>query len=226
MYLAFAILGAAPPATAADEPEVQRLVGAAREGDRRAARQLYSLHVRQVFRAVRPLCQGEAEAEDVVQETFVKVLSSLGRYRQHGATRFVSWVLTIAMNIARKGLRHHRREVAVDGHALDAREVPCGSLDPAGEALDLQLRKRALLAALAELPLRQRQVVTLRYGAGLSAAEVGRVAGLAEANVRKICQRQRASLLDRIQHLLNTVEAGGNGPKAGGRWLSEVNSDE
>ncbi len=202
MYLAFAILGGEPPAAAADEPQVQRLVGAAREGDREATRRLYTLHVKQVFRAVRPLCQNEAEAEDVVQETFIKVLGSLGRYRRRGQTRFVSWVLTIAMNVARKRLRHHKRVTATDPATLTASQVGGESPDPAGEAMDAQLRKQALLAALGELPERERQVVTLRYGAGLSAAEVGRVAGLSEANVRKICQRQRASLLDRIRALL------------------------
>ncbi len=201
MYLAFAILGAGPPATAADEEEVQRLVRRARDGSREAARRLYALHVSQVFRAVRPLCASEAEAEDVVQETFIRVLGGLGRYQRRDA-RFISWVLTIALNLARKGLRRRSREAPLTPEDLEPGGHRGPNEDPAGEALDLRLRRRALLAALDELPGRERQVITLRYGAGLSAAEVGELAGVSEANVRKLCQRQRARLLERIKALL------------------------
>lgn len=208
MYLAFAILGAEPPATADDEEEVQRLVRSAREGSREAARRLYALHVSQVFRAVRPLCASEAEAEDVVQETFIRILAGLDRYRRRPGARFISWVLTIALNNARKGLRRRGREAPLGPSDLEGRGHERAGEDPAGEAMDLRLRKEALLAALAELPERQRQVITLRYGAGLTAAEVGEVAGLGEANVRKICQRQRAHLLERIKKMLRPPRRG------------------
>jgi RNA polymerase sigma-70 factor, ECF subfamily len=216
VYLAFAILGAEPPATADHEEEVQRLVRDAREGSRAAARRLYALHVSQVFRAVRPLCASEAEAEDVVQETFIRVLGALGRYRRRPGARFISWVLTIALNLARKGLRRRGREVPLGPGHREGDLHEGADHDPAGEAMDLRLRKEALLAALAELPERQRQVITLRYGAGLTSAEVGEVAGVSEANVRKICQRQRAHLLERIKKMLRPPRRGrAHGPTRG-----------
>ena len=72
------------------------------------------------------------------------------------------------------------------------------SRDP-GDELDLARRKKALLEAMAELAPREREVVSLRYGAELTAAEVGAALGLGEANVRKICERQRKDLLERLQ---------------------------
>ena len=60
------------------------------------------------------------------------------------------------------------------------------------------LLRRALLAALAELPERERRAVSLRYGAELPAAEVAELLGLSEANVRKICERARARLAERL----------------------------
>ena len=215
MYLAFAILGGPAPVAAAHEPQVQHLVAAARQGSQGAARQLYSLHVRQVFRAVRPLCFHDSEAEDLVQETFIKALGSLESYHRRPGTRFISWVLTIAMNLARKGLRHHRRVQAVAPEDLDARGGAVGQrpVDPAGDAMDLQLQKRALLTALGELSERERQVVTLRYGACLSAGEVGEITGLSQSNVRKICQRQRALLHKRLRSLLEGAEAVGWTPQ-------------
>ncbi len=64
---------------------------------------------------------------------------------------------------------------------------------------DAQLRKQALLKALAELPERDRKIVCLRYGAELSAEEVEEVTHVSAANVRKICERQRKALLERLE---------------------------
>ncbi len=69
-------------------------------------------------------------------------------------------------------------------------------VDPEAEnAEDAVLKRRAVLAALATLPERDRQVVSLFYGAELSAEEVADVLGLSASNVRKICERQRKALL-------------------------------
>ena len=62
-------------------------------------------------------------------------------------------------------------------------------------------RKNALLEALAELPERDRAVLSLRYGGELSAPEVAQALGLSAANVRKICERRRAELLAKLAPL-------------------------
>lgn len=173
---------------------------AAREGAPDATRRLYDLFVGRVMRVARPLCRSQAEAEDVVQETFVQALAGLHRYTPRPGARFVSWLLTIARNTALKSARH-RRLVATDPADLDVAPEP-GPDAPVDHALDQHRRKRALLEALEALPERDRGVVTLRYGGGLSAREVGEITGLTEANVRKICQRCKGALLARVQERL------------------------
>jgi len=208
MLLVFAVLdGAATPvAPVADVPEdeVQRLVLAARGGDREAARRLYRLHATRLWRAVQPLCDADADAEDVVQDTFIKAFGALDRYEARPGVRFISWLSTIAMNTARKRARKLGRLKLVEPVELGrAREAAAEtSEDPAGEGLDRAKHRQALLRALDELPERDRQVVSLRYGADLSAAEVARALDLGEANVRKICERRRTSLETRIRALL------------------------
>ena len=199
----FALLGGPgePAASPADEREVERLVGAARGGDRAAGTALYRLHVRHVFRAVRSLVRDEGEAEDVVQEAFVRALTRLDRYRPREGARFVSWVAAIALNVARKRARWWRRAVPEDRAPKDDRAATGPEAD-AGEQLDLARRKAALLEALGELEPREREIVSLRYGAELSAAEVGAALVLGEANVRKICERQRKKLLERLREKL------------------------
>jgi len=180
-----------------EEEEIQRLVEAARSGDDRAADRLYGLFVARVFRTVRSLCVSEAEAEDVTQETFVRVLGGLGRYRPRPDTRFVSWVLTIALNLARnRSRRRHTTptEPAVLDRLRDGASGT-GALDLAEDRRRLVAR---LLAAMQTLSERDGKIVSLRYGAGLEAAEVADLLGLKAANVRKICERARGRLLEQM----------------------------
>ncbi len=189
MFFVFATLmgGEAGPV---DEAEVVELIGAARVGNARAARRLYALHVTKLYRALRPQCASNADAEDAVQAAFVDALSHLSRYSPLEGRRFLSWLVTLGLNRARKGHRSTGRVESVDDETL--RSV----VDPEAEnAEDAVLKRRAVLAALATLPERDRQVVSLFYGAELSAEEVADVLGLSASNVRKICERQRKALL-------------------------------
>lgn len=196
-----------PDASEASEEEVQRLVLAARAGDRDAARRLYRLHATRLWRAVRPWCPSDADAEDIVQESFAKAFAALDRYEARPGVRFVSWLSTIALNTARKRARKLGRLRLVEPAKLGAAQDRLATTadDPAGEHLDRARHREALLRALGELPERDQRVVTLRYGAELSAAEVARALDLSEANVRKICERRRATLTDRIRALLEEV---------------------
>jgi RNA polymerase sigma-70 factor (ECF subfamily) len=200
MWILFsALLTGRPPGEAADpgEEEIQALVEAARSGDDGAAQRLYGLLVARVFRTVRPLCVSEAEAEDVTQETFVRVLGALGSYRRQPGVRFLSWVLTIGLNLARNRTRRRRAE-PTEPAVLDRMREPSAGV-PSPELADERRRQvAALLAAMQTLSERDRQVVSLRYGAGLEAPEVASLLGLTAPNVRKISERARARLLAQL----------------------------
>jgi RNA polymerase sigma-70 factor, ECF subfamily len=190
MFLLFAAFYTGPEERPADEEEVLELVHEAQVGNARAARRLYALHVGRVFRAVRPLCGSEAEAEDVTHDTFVDALTHLPRFSPRPDARFVGWLLTLALNRARK-----RR-----ARAGRAEKLPPEVLRPQHSAVDegSSVRKQLLLKALGELPERDRQILSLRYGAELTADEVAKVVSVSSANVRKICERRRRALLERL----------------------------
>lgn len=189
MFIAFATFYTGPEEGPADDTEVQSLVRAARVGNARAARRLYSLHVARVFRAVRGVCSSEAEAEDVTQDAFIRALGSLVKYEPRDGVPFIAWVLSIAMNFARKSKARGARD------SDEAAPVESTSSLSDGDVL----MKKKLLAALGELPERDRKILSLRYGAELSAEEVAEVTGVSAANVRKICERQRAVLMKRLE---------------------------
>lgn len=200
MYLLWLNLMDGPVAQTTDEEQVQRLVSLAREGDEMAARRLYRMFVARVYRAVRPLAVSNADAEDVVQDTFVKALGSLHRYRRQSGKRFLAWLMTIALNTARNQARRSQRWRPLPPDQLSSTQSPAPPTepDPLGADLDRHRLMEQLLQALADLPERDRQIVLLRYGAELTATEVGQICRETPATVRKICQRQREKLLQRV----------------------------
>lgn len=182
---------------ALEEDAVLELVERARAGDRAARQRLYRQHVQRVFRTVRGMLRSDAEAEDVTQDAMLTALTSLDRYSPRSGTRFAAWLTTIAINTTRRRFRRRRPELTVTG---DLPEVADPSSDPA-EDIDLARQRAALLQALAELEPREREIVSLRYGSDLNATEIAAQLRMEPANVRKILERARASLGERIEAL-------------------------
>ena len=180
------------------EDAILRLVEQARAGDTGARQALYAQHVDRVFRTVRGMLRCDADAEDVTQDAMLAVLTSLHKYRPRPDARFAAWVTTIAVNTARRRFRRRRPELTATGELPDA---PDDGADPA-DALDRARQRQALLIALEELPERERTIVSLRYGAELNASEIGIAVGIEPATVRKMLERARTRLGDRIEALL------------------------
>ena len=189
-----------PPAPLNEEAMV-RLVEQARAGDTGARHTLYVQHVDRVFRTVRGMLRSDADAEDVTQDAMLTVLTSLHRYTARPGARFAAWVTTVAVNTARRRFRRRRPELTATGELPD---TPDYGADPA-DRLDRERRRRALLMALAELTGRERMIVSLRYGAGLNASEIGAAAGIDPATIRKTLERARARLGDRLETLLGSA---------------------
>jgi RNA polymerase sigma-70 factor (ECF subfamily) len=189
----------AEPADSLPEAAIRRLVDQARAGDSGARQALYVQHVDRVFRTVRGMLRSDADAEDVTQDAMLTVLSSLHTYRPRPEAGFTAWVMTIALNTARRRFRRRRPEPTATG---ELPEVPDPGIDPV-EALDRARRRRALLVALAELPEREREIVSLRYGSELNASDIGAAIGVEPATIRKILERTRTRLGARLEELLS-----------------------
>ena len=130
------------------------------------------------------------EAEDLAQETFVKVFRQAGRYRPQGLFR--SWLFRIAGNLARSRLRRRRilRWVSFDPGAHDVRDE--GPAPDAG--LEERQRAAAVREALAALPDRQRQALVLHRYQGLKYREVAAAMATTVPGVESLIQRALAGL--------------------------------
>lgn len=192
----FATLGTPrqAPTTVWPEADVGRLVDRARDGDREARQVLYVQYVDRVFRTVRGVVQSDADAEDITQDALLTVLTSLHRYTPQADASFTGWVMTIALNTARRRFRRKRPELTPTG---DLPDRPAEGVDVDAD-IDRARRRQALLTALAELPDRERAAVSLRYGAELNATEIGSTLGMTPAAVRKLLERTRVRLAARL----------------------------
>lgn len=125
-----------------------------------------------IYRFVKRL-SGEAAADDLTQEVFIRVHRSIDAYRPEG--RFESWLFTIANNLCIDHSRWRRDHPAAAMQEIAAYGVS-RARDPMEEAEDAEIR-RALLAAVERLPFEQKQVFLLREEAGLSFREIAEMTG-------------------------------------------------
>lgn len=150
---------------------------------------------------------GAGDADEAAQDAFVKAWYALGRFREGSAFR--PWLLRIVANEARNRRRAAGRRSGYELRFAADRSAGDGSRAPSPEAAVLAATTRdTLLAALAALPARQRDVVTCRYLVGLSEQETAEVLGLPRGTVKSRAARG----LDRLRAVLDSRAAGPDGP--------------
>lgn len=181
-----------------EEDAILRLIEAARCGDRAAGQRLYRQYVDRVFRTVRGMVRSDADAEEITQETMLKVLTSLSRYSPRPGTRFIAWVTTVAVNTGRRRFRRRTPELKEPDQLL---QIPDERANVERD-VDNQRQRRALLLALTDLTDREREIVSMRYGSELDAGEIAQALALEAPNVHKILERIRERLGARIESLL------------------------
>jgi RNA polymerase sigma-70 factor (ECF subfamily) len=133
---------------------------------------------------IRRIVHDPALAEDLAQDTFVKVYRHLPRFDVHRP--LTSWIFRIAHHTAVDALRRRRAE----GPLVEAAPV----VDPAPPECDRLALARALEAALAGLRVDQRVALLLRYQEGLSYEEIGAVLGVPEGTAKTLVHRGRRTM--------------------------------
>ena len=165
------------------------LIAAITQGRDPAVAVLYDRYHRQVFAFALRILAVESDAEEAVQETFVRVWRSAGQYDQSRAA-VLTWLLSITRNLCLDELRRRRRR------APEVRELEDAMEHPSGDRTDLAAERAVIgaqvRAALQSLSSEQRSAIELVYFHGLSSREVGNVLGVPAPTVRS---RLRLGLL-------------------------------
>jgi len=171
------------------------IVDAARAGDQAALSELYTLYFPRVYRYILARTGNTYDAEDLAEEVFMKVLEAIDRFQWREAP-FSAWLFRIAHNALisqrRKDGVRGRSGPLSDGIALDSQSPD--------DMVANRLALNEIMDAAQNLPEAQRQVITLRFAAGLSVAETARAMNKGEGNVKVIQHKAIAKLRETVRN--------------------------
>ena len=153
--------------------------------------QVYAEQLPRVLNFFRYRIGVSADVEDLTARTFEKAWRARHRYRRDLAG-FATWLLTIARNVAIDHLRARQVHEPLDAAASVA--APGGTPE---EHVVQQSEAQRLQRLLAMLPPRERELMAMKYGAGMTNRAIARATGLGESNVGTILHRAVETLRGR-----------------------------
>ena len=217
-------LAAAP--SAARWPTDGQVVASLRAGDEQTFRELYERHYAAMKRVARSHVESDAVAEEIVQETWVGILTGIDRFE--GRSALGTWIFSILLNQAKSHSSRERRTLpfsSISPSGEDETAVPADRFQKDDEAwpghwatpprpwqrpdrrvLSLETRER-IRHAMVGLPERQRLIVGLRDVDGLSSGEVCSVLGLSRENERVLLHRGRSRLRAALEEYVDGGDA-------------------
>ncbi len=178
-------------------------VARARAGDREAFRTLVEKHSGNVFRLAFRMTGNEEDAEDVVQETFLKAYRNLGRFA--GQSEFSTWLHRIAANCAVDALRRRiPREAQTRPLEAKALEAAASSATPERAFFGSELGER-VARSLDRLSAMERTAFVLRHFEGRTIAEIGKTLGVRRAAAKNCVFRAVSKLRRDLSPVLEGV---------------------
>lgn len=192
------------------------LVKAAQKGDVGAFEQLIKKYDRNVFRIAQHITQNREDAEDVVQDAFLKAYQKLDQFQ--GNSKFYTWIVRIAVNEALMKLRKRKSDklVSMDedvetDEGTITREFADWSPNPEQQYNQAELND-ILSRTIQGLPASFRTVFVLRDVEGLSTEETAEMLGLSVPAVKSRLLRARLQLRERLSRHFKTKK-GNDGAK-------------
>lgn len=172
----------------------QELVKKYMTGEDAALAELLSRHKQKIFTSIVLFTKNEVVAEDIFQDTFVKIIESLrrGKYSEEG--KFLPWAMRIAYNLCIDNYRKSKRTPTITNNdGFDIFEVLTFS-EKNGEELMIQRQANEKVRKLVNaLPEEQREVVILRHYADLSFKEI---AQMTNVSINTALGRMRYALIN------------------------------
>jgi RNA polymerase sigma-70 factor (ECF subfamily) len=208
------------------------LVVEAVAGSREAFDELVGRYRTRIYNLARILTGGDADAEDLVQDTFVRAFRAIGGFR--GDSTFRTWLYRIAVNVIRSHGAHRSRRMQVvrttptprSASPEDEREA---EIERVASTEDLEatiVRRRMIDRALAALPEEMRTVITLRDVQGLEYHEIAEVTGLPMGTVESRVFRARQRLRPMLEPLMPGSRGEGRASSDSGQIVPIPASEE
>lgn len=173
-------------------PDEARLVRQSKAGDAEAFAQLYDVCVERVYRYVYFRVTDDATAEDLTSQVFLKAWENLNKYKPNGSP-FIAWLYTIARNLVIDHYRTHKETVPlVEVVAITDHRSP-------DEEVEGRFDLQAMRDALQFLTEDQRQVLILKFIAGLRNEDIAKMMNKREGAIRALQMRGLQTLAKYMQ---------------------------
>jgi RNA polymerase sigma-70 factor, ECF subfamily len=192
-------------ASSLERTSERELIGLARGGDGAAVGEIMRRNNRRLFRAARGIIGSDWEAEEVVQDSYVRAFRALGGFREEAALG--TWLTRIVINEAQGRLRGRRETLSLteldDKTMGEIIQFPTGALgtDPERQVALGEIRV-LLEGAIDALPLSFREVFILREVEGLSTEQTAQVLSIKPETVKTRLHRARTRLRRALQNQL------------------------
>ncbi|MBN1938211.1 MAG: RNA polymerase sigma factor [Candidatus Aminicenantes bacterium] len=175
----------------------------AQAGDAAAWKGLFDAHYRKVFSLAYRFLGNRSDAEDVLQDTFVKAFRGLDGFDPSFAGGFAAWIGRIGANCSLDALRRKkpRETLSLEDNAVSDPSDGTFRTDPERETGNREIRAR-IEEALGGLTPKQRQIFTLRHYEGYTTREIAGMIELTEGSVKTHLFRAVGSLRKRLNRVL------------------------
>lgn len=185
-----------------DSDSDEALVLRARDGDYDAFEALFERHRQLVYRFAYQMTQRRDDAEDMVQEAFVRAYQNLHRYRDEA--KFTTWLLRIVSNLCTDQARMSQRRTGLEQReASGALEwMTTGDFENPVENLEQDRRREVLRKAIMALPEHHRQMIVMRDLEERDYNDIAAILGCTVGGAKLRVLRARRALRDRIAPLL------------------------
>ena len=196
------------PQIAPAESSDTELVRRALARDEAAVRAIMQANNRRLYRLARGLLRNDSEAEDVVQEAYVRAFTHLESFR--GDSSLSTWLSRITMNEALGRLRRQRPAVEIDSlpqGALEAQiiQFPLAASDDPEKSMAQREIQRVVEHAIDELPEAFRLVFITRVIEGMNVEETAEILSLKPETVKSRLHRARNMLRDIVEKKIGPV---------------------
>ena len=181
--------------------EEQDLAAACSRKDRLAEEELYTRYAARVYTLCRRYTGSTADAEDLLQETFIKVLDTISSFRYKGKGSLQAWISRIAVNTAIDRIRSSNRLPTIPLDFSAAKELA----DEDGERVE-RLSGEVLLELISRLPDLRRTVFNLYCIDGYSHKEIGKLLEISEKGSAGILAKARRQLRQEMDRYLKETE--------------------
>lgn len=188
-----------PAGTALAAVSDDRLIEAAQNGDQRAFGQLIRRHQKKLFRFIAALTGSFDQADDIVQEAFVRAWKNIKTFRV--GSQFYPWLSTIARNLAYNELTRQEKHQSLDTLKESGFDPVTTDLGPLEQLLDEHAQKR-FYEVLTSMPTIYRTVFVLRHIEEMDYAAIASYLKIPPGTVDSRLFRARRFLMEQLQDLL------------------------